>query len=406
MTDDVMDIYLVGGAVRDQLLGLPVKERDYVVVGSSPEELSAQGFIPVGRDFPVFLHPNTKEEYALARTERKTTRGYKGFSFRTDPNISLEEDLRRRDLTINAMAQASDGLLIDPYGGQNDLERRLLRHVSPAFVEDPVRVLRLARFSAQFKHLDFHIAPETLALATALQRSGELSALTPERVWKETQKALLETHADEYFKSLRACGGLAILFPELEALFGIPSQIAAQHFMDSGTHALLCLNNACRSNTSPEVRFAALCHSLGKACLPPSSWPELSGYPDATLAPLQNVCSRYKMGQSYRDVAFLTAKYHRVIQRGRALKASEVLDLLAATDSLRRPERFLATVQAAEACLIDAQQAPHLVDFFQPLIDAVRTTKLTDTQLKHSVSSLKEAMYNARLEAITRILKP
>lgn len=397
-----MEIYLVGGAIRNRLLGLAIHERDYVVVGATPEEMAANGFTPVGKDFPVFLHPTTKEEYALARTESKTGRGYKGFVFHTDPSISLEQDLLRRDFTINAMAQTEEGMLIDPYGGQQDIERRVIRHVSPAFVEDPVRVLRLARFSAQLKPLGFRIAPETLALATALQRSGELDALTPERVWQETQKALKAPHAEEYFQVLRQCGALSLLFPPLEALFGVPSQIAPKHFMDSGTHALQCLHHACQLQLPPEGRFAALCHSLGKACLPPSTWPELAGYEHLATEPLQQLAKRYKIPQDYRDSALLTAKYHLSIQQAPTLQAEILLDLLAAMDALRRPERFFTVVQASEACLIDQRQALSLTAFFQPLIEAVRGAKLTANH--SSVASVKEAMQQIRLQAIKAVL--
>lgn len=399
-----MDIYLVGGAVRDQLLGLKVQERDYVVVGASPKEMLAQGFTPVGKDFPVFLHPNSHEEYALARTEAKVAQGYKGFVFHAHPDISLEEDLSRRDLTINAMAQTPEGVLIDPYGGQQDLQQRVLRHVSPAFVEDPVRVLRLARFCAQLKHLGFHIAPETLALATALRRSGELDALVAERVWQETQKALACQHPEEFFITLRQCGGLAVLFPDLEALFGIPSEISPQHYMDSGNHALLSLSKASTHYAAPEIRFAALCHSLGKACLPPNTWPQLSGYVDASLAPLKRLCDRYKVSQEYRDIATMTAKHHQTIQKAKSLSASSLLDLLAATDSVRRPERFLMVVQASESCLIDQASPLHLTEFFTPLIDAVKATKAPSRDTVQTLPSIKEAMHAARLAALERAL--
>ena len=400
-----MDIYLVGGAVRDRLLGLPVKERDFVVVDSSPEEMLALGFTPIGKDFPVFLHPDTKEEYALARTETKVAHGYQGFQFHTAPSITLEEDLSRRDLTINAMAETPEGLLIDPFGGQKDLTNRILRHVSPAFVEDPVRVLRLARFAAQFKHLGFTIAPETLKLATALQRAGELNALVPERVWQETQKALREAHPEEFFSVLKSCGGLAILFPELEALFGIPSQLSPTHFMDSGAHALLSLSNACLLSNEPEIRFGALCHTLGKACLPPVAWPELIGYPEAAHTPLNQLCDRYKMGARFRDIALLTAKYHPVIQNAKSAQPKTLLELLANTDALRRPERFLAAVLAAEAGLIQNHAPLNLVDFFKPLIDVVKTAKPTGVLLNQTVPALKDAMFDARLNALKKALK-
>ena len=263
-----MQVYLVGGAVRDHLLGFPYHEKDYVVVGATPEQLIASGYQPVGKDFPVFLHPETKDEYALARTERKSGHGYHGFSFFTDPSVTLEEDLIRRDLTINAIAMDDDGTIYDPYDGQKDLQNKVLRHVSDAFVEDPLRVLRIARFAARYKVLGFHIAPETLALMQQLAESGELEALTPERVWKETSRALMETHADEYFEVLRACGALKVLFPEIDALYGIPQRPEYHPEIDCGIHTMMSLQQACKANYSLDVRFAVLVHDLGKALTP------------------------------------------------------------------------------------------------------------------------------------------
>ena len=263
-----MQFYLVGGAVRDHLLGHPYHEKDYVVVGATPEQLLAQGFQPVGKDFPVFLHPETKDEYALARTERKSGHGYHGFEFHTDPSVTLEQDLIRRDLTINAMAMDNDGNVYDPYGGQQDLCNKVLRHVSDAFVEDPLRVLRIARFAARYHALGFVVAPETLLLMQELAESGELHALTPERVWKETSRALMEARADVYFETLRACGALKVLFPELDALFGIPQRPEYHPEIDSGVHTMMSLQQACRANYSLDVRFAVLLHDLGKALTP------------------------------------------------------------------------------------------------------------------------------------------
>lgn len=344
-----MKIYLVGGAVRDKLLGYPYHERDWLVVGAHPNELEAKGFIPIGKDFPVFLHPETKEEYALARTERKTGPGYTAFHFHSAPDVTLEDDLRRRDLTINAMAEDEHGQLMDPYGGREDLQHKLLRHVSPAFVEDPVRVLRVARFAARYHHLGFRIAPETVALMKELVHNGEVDHLVAERIWKETERALLERSPQIYITSLRECGALARIMPELDALFGVPQPPEHHPEIDTGEHCLLVLEQAAALSRSAAVRFAALMHDLGKGVTPPSRWPRHIGHEKRGLPLLANLCERLAVPKEHRELACLAAEYHTHCHRARELKPSTVLKLLKATDAFRRPERFEEFLLCCEA---------------------------------------------------------
>jgi tRNA nucleotidyltransferase (CCA-adding enzyme) len=344
-----MQVYLVGGAVRDRLLGRTVQERDWVVVGALPEELERQGFIPVGREFPVFLHPRTHEEYALARLERKVAPGYRGFVTQFSPEVSLEEDLRRRDLTINAMAESSEGELIDPYGGRRDLEARLLRHVSEAFIEDPVRVLRVARFAARYAELGFRVAEDTLALMRRMTESGELGALVPERVWQETERALGESRPEVYFETLRACGALAVIFPEVAALYGVPQPRKWHPEIDTGVHVMLALRYAARAGASAVARFAVLMHDLGKARTPPERWPSHRGHEDSGVPLIERLCERLKVPNAYRELAVLTARHHALVHRAAALRPSTILRLLEATDAFRRPERFEELLCACEA---------------------------------------------------------
>ena len=343
-----MQVYLVGGAVRDQLLRHPYHEKDYVVVGATPEQMLALGYQPVGKDFPVFLHPKTKDEYALARTERKSGHGYHGFEFYTDVAVTLEQDLIRRDLTINAIAMDDAGNIYDPYGGQLDLENRLLRHVSDAFVEDPLRVLRIARFAARYKALGFKIADETLALMTELASSGELQALTPERVWKETSRALMEDHADEYFEVLRACGALKVLFPEIDALFGVPQRPEYHPEIDCGIHTMMSLQQACKANYSLEVRFAVLMHDLGKALTPVDELPRHIMHEERGIAPVTEVCDRLKVPTHTKQLAIAVCKEHLKCHQALTLKPGTLWRLLQRLDVLRRPERVEAYVQACE----------------------------------------------------------
>ena len=344
-----MRVYLVGGAVRDRMLGLPVRERDWVVVGATPEELVRLGYEPVGREFPVFLHPTTHEEHALARQERKVGPGYRGFTTQFAPSVTLEEDLRRRDLTINAMAQDESGALIDPYGGEADLAARVLRHVSEAFVEDPVRILRVARFAARFAPLGFRIAEETLALMRRMTASGEVRTLVPERVWQETERALAEAHPQVFFETLRACGALAVIFPEIEALFGVPQPPRWHPEIDTGLHVMLALKYAADRDASAAVRFAVLTHDLGKARTPRSEWPSHHGHEEFGVPLINGLCDRLKVPNNHRELAILAARYHTHVHRALELKPATVLTLLESCDALRRPERFAELLLACEA---------------------------------------------------------
>ena len=344
-----MEVYLVGGAVRDELLGMPVKERDWVVVGAMPEDMERQGYRAVGRDFPVFLHPETHEEHALARTERKVGRGYRGFELRCAPDVTLEEDLRRRDLTINAMARDAGGRLIDPYGGQADIGRRRLRHVSEAFAEDPVRILRVARFAARLAPLGFEVAPETNELMRAMVLNGEVDALVPERVWQETHKALSEPRPDAFLGVLRDCGALARVYPELDALWGVPQPERWHPEIDTGVHMLLVMRAAARLTDSPRIRFAALMHDLGKGETPPNLWPRHVGHEERSARLVRELSDRLRVPTDFRHLAELTARWHGLTHRALELRATTVLQLLEHCDALRRPERFREFLLACEA---------------------------------------------------------
>lgn len=344
-----MEIFLVGGAVRDELLGLPVKERDWVVVGASVEDMLAKGFRPVGRDFPVFLHPQTKEEYALARTERKTAPGYRGFVFHASPEVTLEDDLRRRDLTINAIARRPDGELVDPFGGRADLEARILRHVSPAFQEDPVRILRLARFAARFQPIGFRIAEETLELCRTMVAAGEVDALVPERVWQELARALLEAKPSAFITTLRACGALARMMPEVDALFGVPQRAEYHPEIDAGVHTLMALDMAARLDAPLAVRFAVLVHDLGKAQTPASDLPRHPGHEHRGIPLVQALSKRLRVPRNVQELGRLVAKLHLHAHRAFELKPSTVLRLLEELDSFRRPERVSEFTLACEA---------------------------------------------------------
>ncbi|CAK0777378.1 fused CCA tRNA nucleotidyltransferase/phosphohydrolase [Gammaproteobacteria bacterium] len=344
-----LTIYLVGGAVRDELLGRPVAERDWVVVGTTPEELKRRGFRQVGKDFPVFLHPITKEEYALARTERKTARGYRGFVVHADPSVTLEDDLRRRDLTINALARAPDGTLVDLFGGLDDLRNGRLRHVSPAFAEDPVRILRVARFAARYDHWGFHIAHDTHALMRSMVEDGEVDALVPERVWAELVKALGEERPWCFFEVLRTVGALARLFPELDALWGVPQPAQYHAEIDTGIHAMLVLRQATRLSPAPVVRFAALTHDLGKAVTPQEEWPKHHGHEQRGVKPIKALCDRYKAPREYRELAVLVARWHSHCHNAAKLRSATLCDTLMALDGLRRRERFEQFLLACEA---------------------------------------------------------
>ncbi len=346
-----MKIYLVGGAVRDQLLNLPVKDRDWVVVGATPETLLQQGYQQVGKDFPVFLHPDTHEEYALARTERKSGSGYTGFTCYAAPDVTLEDDLQRRDLTINAIAYSAKGEYIDPYHGIDDIHAKLLRHVSDAFSEDPLRVLRVARFAARFAPLGFTIAPETMSLMQEMTNSGELNALTAERVWKETEKALHSQAPQVYFEILHQCGALKILFPEINALFGVPAPKKWHPEIDTGIHTMMVLAMASRLTDDIAVRFSALCHDLGKGVTPVENWPHHHGHGPAGVPLVEALCQRYRIPNQIRDLAKLAAKYHDHLHRIEKMRPSKIIRLFDAIDTWRKPERIdqLAIISEADA---------------------------------------------------------
>ena len=399
-----MQVYLVGGAVRDHLLGHPYHEKDYVVVGATPEQLLAQGYQPVGKDFPVFLHPETKDEYALARTERKSGHGYHGFEFYTDVNVTLEQDLIRRDLTINAIAMDDAGNVYDPYGGQRDLEQRVLRHVSDAFVEDPLRVLRIARFAARYKALGFKVADETLELMQELAQSGELEALTPERVWKETSRALMEDHADEYFEVLRACGALKVLFPEIDALYGIPQRPEYHPEIDCGIHTMMSLQQACRANYSLDVRFAVLVHDLGKALTPVDELPRHIMHEERGVKPVTEICDRMRVPTNTKQLAISVCKEHLKCHQALSLKPGTLWRLLQRMDVLRRPERVEAFVQACEC---DSRGRLGLEDRAYPqakyVLDAmqvVRNIKASDLPSDVKGPDIGEMLIQKRIEAI------
>jgi len=409
--DAGMKIYEVGGAVRDALLGLPVEERDWVVVGASAEELEALGFRRVGKDFPVFLHPRTGEEHALARTERKTAPGYTGFAFDAAPTVTLEDDLKRRDLTINAIARAEDGELVDPWSGRADLTARVLRHVSPAFREDPLRVLRVARFAARFAPLGFTIAPETAELMKEIVAAGEMEALRPERVWQETVKALGTERPDVYVESLRACGALRRIFPEVDALFGIPQSEQWHPEIDTGVHTLMALRMAAQLSRSETVRFAVLVHDLGKATTPAELLPRHHGHEQRSEELLERLCARLPVPNRFRDLALLVARHHGTVHKTAELKPQTVLRLITAADGLRQPERFDEMLLACEA---DARGRKGLEDRSYPQADwlraALRAAKAVDAGKVKTATGLDgealgKALHEERLAAIKRALQ-
>ncbi|KKZ56382.1 multifunctional CCA addition/repair protein [Haemophilus haemolyticus] len=369
-----MNVYLVGGAVRDQLLGLPVKDRDWIVVGTNPATLLSLGYQQVGKDFPVFLNPKTKEEYALARTERKAGAGYTGFICDFSPTITLEQDLIRRDLTINAMAQSEDGEIIDPYGGKQDLENRILRHISPAFSEDPLRVLRVARFAARYHSLGFKIASETLALMAELAQSGELQHLTAERVWLETEKALNEKNPEIYFETLHKTGALRVLFPEIDALYGVPNPVKHHPEVDSFIHTMLVLKQAVNlTENNPilnksAVRFAAICHDLGKALTPQNILPHHYGHEQAGIKPTRSLCKRLKVPSYFQELAELTCEFHTHIHKAFELRAETVITLFNRFDVWRKPQRFQEFLQV---CLADTRGRTGFENKDYPQIDYI-----------------------------------
>jgi tRNA nucleotidyltransferase (CCA-adding enzyme) len=341
--------YIVGGYVRDHLLGLDVKDRDWVVIGAKDSDMLASGYKRVGKDFPVYLHPQTKEEYALARTERKVAPGYKGFIFDANQDVSLEQDLQRRDLTINAIAMDESGNMLDPFGGRKDLQQRVLRHVSNAFSEDPVRILRVARFAARFAHLGFQVADSTMTLMCEMVESGEVDALVPERVWGEFEKALKTAHPSQFIQVLRRCGALATLFPDIDNLFGIPQPILHHPEIDCGIHTLSVLQQACLYSEDPVIRFAALTHDLGKGATPAENWPKHHQHEERSVQLLTHLCQRYPIANEYRELALAVAKHHGNCHRAFELKPSTIINLFYELDVWRRPNRLPAFLLACKA---------------------------------------------------------
>ncbi|WHP31954.1 multifunctional CCA addition/repair protein [Trabulsiella odontotermitis] len=344
-----MKSYLVGGAVRDALLGLPVKDKDWVVVGTTPQQMLDAGYQQVGRDFPVFLHPETHEEYALARTERKSGSGYTGFTCYAAPDVTLEQDLLRRDLTVNALAQDAEGNIVDPYHGQADLRQRLLRHVSPAFSEDPLRVLRVARFAARYAHLSFRIADETMALMRDMTEAGELAHLTPERVWKETEGALGTRNPQVFFQTLRDCGALKVLFPELDALYGVPAPAKWHPEIDTGIHTMMTLTMAAMLSPEIDIRFATLCHDLGKGLTPKALWPRHHGHGPAGVKLVEQLCARLRVPNEMRDLAKVVAEFHDLIHTFPILKPATIVKLFDSLDAWRKPQRVEQLALTSEA---------------------------------------------------------
>ncbi len=401
-----MRVYEVGGAVRDALLGLPVVERDWVVVGASADELTAQGFRRVGKDFPVFLHPRTGEEYALARTERKTAPGYTGFEFDAAPTVTLEQDLERRDLTINAIARAENGELIDPWSGRADLEARVLRHVSPAFREDPLRVLRVARFAARFAPLGFTIAPATLALMREIVAADEMEALRPERVWRETVKALGTDRPDVYVETLRACHALQRLFPEIDALFGVPQPAQWHPEIDTGVHTLMALRMAAQLSSNEAVRFAVLTHDLGKGTTPSELLPSHHGHEQRSEELLERLCKRLPVPNKFRSLALLVARHHGTVHRAADIKAQTVLKIIMAADGLRNPERFDEMLLACEADArgrkgLESRAYPQ-ADRLRAALRAARSVDAAKVKAERNVDgeALGRALHDERLAAI------
>ena len=399
-----MKIFAVGGAIRDELLNLEVYERDWAVVGGSAKNLIAKGYKPVGKDFPVFLHPKTGEEYALARTERKVGPGYHGFSFDTSTEVTLEEDLGRRDLTINAMARDSNGNIIDPYGGQVDLENRLLRHVSPAFTEDPLRILRVARFAARFNKIGFTVAKETEKLMRKMVSAGEADSLKPDRVWQETEKALSGPTPEVYFKVLRDCSALSTVFPEINALFGIPQSEKWHPEVDTGIHTLMALSIAARVTDSVAVRFATLTHDLGKATTPKDIWPKHHGHEERSVEILRSFCKRLPIPKRYRELAVAVAQQHGMAHRAKELKPNTIYKLFESLDGLRRPERFEEFILACEA---DARGRDGFenhqysqADVLRTALNAARKVQAKDLGEIEQGPSLGEKLRKYRVKAI------
>ncbi len=404
-----MQIYLVGGAVRDQLLNYPVKERDWVVVGATINEMLDLGYQQVGKDFPVFLHPQTKEEHALARTERNTAPGYRGFEVHASPDVTLEEDLIRRDLTINAIAEDKDGNLIDPYHGQRDIELKLLRHVSAAFIEDPVRILRVARFAARYAHLGFKVAEETMQLMQQMVDRGEVDALVAERVWQEFYKALCERNPEVFLQTLRDCGALKVILPEIDRLFGVPQPKEHHPEIDTGIHTLMVLQQACLLSDDPVTRFAALCHDLGKGLTPAEHWPSHHGHEAKGVKPVQQLCKRLRIPNEFRELAVITAEYHLHVHRAFEIKKSTLLRTIEKLDGIRKPERyekFLLACTADSKGRTGYEDRPYpQADYYRQalkIISSVDIQPLKDAGLQGK--DMATAIHTARQSALEKQL--
>ena len=400
-----MQIFLVGGSVRDELLNLPVNDKDWVVVGATPQEMLEQGYLKVGKDFPVFLHPDTKEEYALARTERKIGKGYHGFECYSATDVTIEQDLMRRDLTINAIAKSEKGDLIDPFNGQTDINNRVLRHVSEAFSEDPVRILRVARFAARYAHLGFTIADETLKLMQEMVANGEVDALVPERVWKEMSSALLEASPEVFFESLRQCGALAKLFPDLDKLWGIPQPERYHPEIDTGVHVMMSLKKSVEYSDKLSVRFAVLCHDLGKGKTPKSKWPSHHGHEGLGVKPISNWCKQYRVPNDCKDLAVKVAKWHLHAHKALELTPKTLLKFLSALDAFRKPELLEDFLLA---CMADTrgrkgleEQAYPQADYIREVFQIVQAVDVKALMAKgYEGGALGEQLYRARLQAI------
>ncbi len=405
-----MQTYLVGGAVRDTLLGLTVTDKDWVVVGTTPEAMLAAGFEQIGSDFPVFLHPKTKQEHALARTERKSGHGYTGFVCYSAPDVTLEQDLLRRDLTINAIAQAPNGDLIDPYHGQQDITDKVLRHVSPAFAEDPLRVLRVARFAARFAHLGFTVAPETMALMQEMVVSGELASLTPERVWKEWEKSLSSDDPQMFLTVLRQCGALAIVMPEIDALFGVPQPEKWHPEIDCGIHTLLVAKKAAELSTDKTIRFAAQVHDLGKALSPKDDLPHHKMHCRDGIKPIKALCQRLRVPNEYRDLALLVCEQHTKIHHAEEMRADTFIKIFDQIDAWRKPERV---AQLATCCRADARGRTHFEQTPYPQADIFQAVFAIAQQVDVKAivaagfkgAEIREQLAAKRIEAVTLHLK-
>jgi len=401
-----MEIYQVGGAVRDALLGLPVKDRDFVVVGATPEQMVALSYRPVGKDFPVFLHPESQEEYALARTERKTAKGYKGFQVFASPDVTLEEDLARRDLTINAIAQAEDGTLIDPYHGQADIRSRVLRHVSDAFIEDPVRILRAARFAARFT--EFTVAPETMQLMQHMVEDGEVDALVPERVWQELAKGLMEAKPSRMFEVLRECGALKRIMPELDRLWGVPQPPQHHPEIDTGVHVMMVVDYAAAQGYSLPVRFAALTHDLGKGTTPQDVLPRHIGHEERSVNLLKGVCKRLRVPNDCKELAHVVAKFHGKVYRVDEMRSATKVQFLQDTDAIRQPQRFREFLLACECDFrgrtgYEDKLIPH-TGVWLKLLDVVMQVDAGAVARQYQEpEKIREAVFQARVEAVKRL---